>query len=854
MKHRHAIAVKHWLAGSIATILALGSLSGCQPTFLAKDVFDGAQAGLPARLEENSCPITEPITAKTPAPPTVNHPDRPPQYLSLQEAIAIALENGTVTGRGVSGLGLIPAPGSGAPTTTQIGFSPSSQVDSVRVLALNPAVSGANIELAASRFDAIFANSMIWTGIDGLLGVPNLGNIFQNNSILGGLGNTGGQSARYESSIIKAFAGGGVANLSFLVDYRNLNSNASNPVTNNGLLNPQYTVRPSFGFEQPLWRDFGVAINQILPIFPTPSGLTLVSQNDSIAFNSHQGKTGQEGILIARLRFDQSRAHFENNMNALVVNVEIAYWNLYNKYGQLYSFETNLKILHKAWQETYHQFKLGRKNPDEYEQFLGQYEEFRGERMRALSEVLEAERNLRSILGLPVEDGARLVPITPPTMAGLKPRWENCIDEGLTSRPDLAWARQELEKNQHALTVAKNNLNPDLRLFARFEPFGDGSTLTGNGTFTDNSGPFGGPGVPKPTNAFRSLMNGHLADYQVGLSLNMPLGFRAEHAAVRIARLELTKSYLLLRDWENLVAFQVAREYQEVEHWYNRILIHRAERVAYQESLTNKDKIVALGKSQISDPALQYLEVQRRYAAALVKEYIAIAEYNSTLARLEWAKGTILRYDNVYIGEGALPQCAQVRAVEYEKERTKSIVLRERPDSLSHPGRLCGTKDTEPTNLSVSSGEEKEGAAAPAKEIIESPRYKKSPLLRITTPGWDEKRTLPGEEEKIELKRKSLPTQQLIPIPSSLPPLEGTPMPSALPPSTGAIPTVTPPSAGVKQIGTGEFVLLEDARTPTIGAGYEAPTPLSSQTIGPTIIQAGIGDPLGGAIAPAARQ
>src|SRR6516165_6117758 len=130
MKHRHAIAVKHWLAGSIATILALGSLSGCQPTFLAKDVFDGAQAGLPARLEENSCPITEPITAKTPAPPTVNHPDRPPQYLSLQEAIAIALENGTVTGRGVSGLGLIPAPGSGAPTTTQIGFSPSSQVDS----------------------------------------------------------------------------------------------------------------------------------------------------------------------------------------------------------------------------------------------------------------------------------------------------------------------------------------------------------------------------------------------------------------------------------------------------------------------------------------------------------------------------------------------------------------------------------------------------------------------------------------------------------------------------------------------------------------------------------------------------
>jgi hypothetical protein len=297
--------------------------------------------------------------------------------LSLQEAIAIALENGTVTGRGVTGLGLIPAPGGGPPTTTQIGFLPTSQNDSYRILALNPAVSGAGVEIAASRFDAIFASSISWTGIDGLLGVPNLGGAFQNNSILGGLGNTGGQSARYESSIIKAFAGGGSADLSFLVDYRNLNSNGINPVPNNGLLNPQYSVRPSFGFEQPLWRDFGVAINQILPLFPTPSGLTLPSQNDSLAFNSHQGKTGQEGILIARLRFDQSRSHFENNVNALLVNVEIAYWNLYNKYGQLYSFETNLKILHKAWQQTYNQWKGGQRDPSEYRQFLGQYEEFR---------------------------------------------------------------------------------------------------------------------------------------------------------------------------------------------------------------------------------------------------------------------------------------------------------------------------------------------------------------------------------------------------------------------------------------------------------------------------------------------
>ncbi len=50
-------------------------------------------------------------------------------------------------------------------------------------------------------------------------------------------------------------------------------------------------------------------------------------------------------------------------------------------------------------------------------QVKGQYEEFRGERTNSLAAVLEAERNLRRIIGLKLEDGTRLVPITAPTLA-----------------------------------------------------------------------------------------------------------------------------------------------------------------------------------------------------------------------------------------------------------------------------------------------------------------------------------------------------------------------------------------------------------------------------------------------------
>src|SRR5207249_4669785 len=74
-------------------------------------------------------------------------------------------------------------------------------------------------------------------------------------------------------------------------------------------------------------------------------------------------------------------------------------------------------------------------------------------------------------------------------------------------------------------------------------------------------------------------------------------------------------------------------------------------------------------------------------ASALAQEYQAIAAYNNSLAAFEFAKGTIMKHDSVLIGEGPLPKCALVRAVEHERERTAALVLRERENPV-HQGDL----------------------------------------------------------------------------------------------------------------------------------------------------------------------
>src|SRR5262249_55587619 len=86
---------------------------------------------------------------------------------------------------------------------------------------------------------------------------------------------------------------------------------------------------------------------------------------------------------------------------------------------------------------------------------------------------------------------------------------------------------------------------------------------------------------------------------------------------------------------------------------------------------------------------------QRVWADALRDEFNAIYQYNSSIATYEYAKGTILTHDNVVISEGPLPHCAQVRAVEHERERTKALVLLERAQPVNH-GAFEGHEATIP--------------------------------------------------------------------------------------------------------------------------------------------------------------
>jgi outer membrane protein TolC len=629
---RHRLQAVFLLAPALC--LPWGCVHPCQPS--QADAVPEALAELPPNDAGSSLPVPAPGLA--PPPTTVRDLDRTPTYIRLSEAIAIALEKGRVgspAGNGLANEGLVVFAG-----RTVAGS------DSIRVLTLDPAIYGTDIEAALSKFDAHWTSSMTWTRHD--VPVANLIDTFQN-----------GDAATLKSSLLKPLPTGGVAGITFQTDYEFLANPTiiKNPLTGlpqTPLVNPYYRPRLQFQFEQPLLQAFGVEINQLRPTHP------------GSILTPFQTSSRVEGILITRLRFDEERAEFEGNVSLMILNVEMAYWNLYDSYYTLYSREQSVLQALETMRITKAKVEEGSLTHQDLAQARQQYELSRGQRLTALGDVLERERQLRELIGLPLDDGRRLVPYDNPVVAPYQPAWDVALADALEKRPELVLARQDLKYRQLDLIYQKNALRPDLRFVSTYDVNGMGTEL-------------GGTAIPSGPNfvgnAFRSLGANEFHNWSVGLTLDIPVGYRDAHAAVRAAFLNLRRSYLVLRDQEDKVRFALGQHYRHVIEYYDQIEIQHAQRLAAATQLELRSGEYASGRGTTD----LLLQSQRGWADALKAENDAIIQYNMALASFEFTRGTILEYDNVHILEGPLPLAVAQRAEAHQRQRQLALELRQRP-------------------------------------------------------------------------------------------------------------------------------------------------------------------------------
>lgn len=348
------------------------------------------------------------------------------------------------------------------------------------------------------------------------------------------------------------------------------------------------------------------------------------------------GKPGSKTIVLTGIPRVPRPAEKERNLDQMLLNVEIAYWNLYGSYWQLHSREQGLRLAYETWKMAREKYKVGRISNASVAQAEGQYNLFRSQRLQALDTVLDNERQLRAMLGIAIEDGERLVPSDVPTLTETKPDWNAGCHSAMKKRPELYLARQEVEEAKLHLLAVQTMLAPLHRIF--------------------------------------------------GLKY-----------CVREAHLRLARAYLVLQDQELKAERFLGLYYRRMSSAYFQIKAARAQREAFAAQLKARETMYRNDSDELgastSGTLNLLLESQRFWAEALATELQAIVSYNNALCGWEYAKGEIMKHAHVRLSDEASSGGVMVRAAERERKRTRQHVRHEPALQTDSPLNVLSGED-----------------------------------------------------------------------------------------------------------------------------------------------------------------
>lgn len=553
-----------------------------------------------------------------------------PRDITLEEAVRHALSSSKII-RDVGGLVLR------SPQNARSTMDPALQETDPRF----------GVEAALSEFDAQFTTRLFY---------ENNNRALNNQFFGGGTRILRQRAAVLQTEIAKQTAYGGEVFLRNNANYDENNAPAN-------LFPSAWDVNYEAGFRQSLLRGAGVDVNRITGASDVPG-----------VYN---------GVLIARTNTDISIADFQLAVRDFVSDVENAYWDLFFAYRDLDAKINARNAALETWRNIRARQDLPGAEAAQEAQAREQYYRFEEEVQDALtgrltdptrthngspggtfrraSGVQVAERRLRYIIGLPINDGQLLRPVDDPIVVPVTFDWELSLTEALAHRAELRRQKWLIEQRRLQLIGARNFLKPDLDLVGLYRWRGLGQSLI------DPEG-----GGPRFDDAYTNLVSGDFQEWQMGVELSFPVGNRRAQAGVRNAEYLLSRELALLKEQEYRVTREVSEAFAEVERAY------QVMQTVYNRRQAARDQQDALQTAYEFDeaPLNLLLDAQRRAALAESRYYEALVDYNIAIKNLQYAKGTLLDYSGVQLAEGPWSHAAHedardrvTRRVPVEQER-----------------------------------------------------------------------------------------------------------------------------------------------------------------------------------------
>ncbi len=530
-------------------------------------------------------------------PPASAGGEEPPEIwpLALRDAIQITLANSEVIrdigGRVVS-----------APASVATVYAPATSETDPR---FGP-------EAALAAFDAQFLTLMGW---------EKQNRVYNNFFYSGGAIARLEDNALFEMEIKKQAATGTSFAMRNRTFYQKDNSTRN-------LFSSAYDTMFEAEVQQPLLQGAGIGFNRIA---------------------GPQARPGSyNGVLIARINQDLTLADFEAAVRDLLYSVEQVYWELYFAYRDLDAKIVGRDAALETWRLVQRKLEAGAADPEQEARAREQYFFLDQQVLNALvgtvgrdgravsgGGVHATERRLRSLMGLPANDGRLIRPADQPSLAQTHFDWRKSVEEALWRRVELRKQKWVIKRRELELTAARNFTRARLDFAGLYRWRGLGDDLLGN-----EDVPLG--------SAFGELFDGEHQEWQLGLELNTPIGNRIGHLAVRHANLMLARERAVYREQELKIVDDLSTAFAEVERSQKAIRIQFNRMHAADQQLGEIRKKYNAGFT----PLEFLLDANIRATQSESAYHRGLTDSNLAVSRVFLARGTLLDYYDVYLTEG----------------------------------------------------------------------------------------------------------------------------------------------------------------------------------------------------------
>ena len=187
--------------------------------------------------------------------------------------------------------------------------------------------------------------------------------------------------------------------------------------------------------------------------------------------------------------------------------------------------------------------------------------------------------------------------------------------KAIKGRPEVRQQRKLIEQRELQLIASKSFTQPRLDAIATYRNNGFGDNLFGSG--------------PQFSGALNEAFEGNFDEFEFGLSLDAPLGFRRAHAGVRNAELQLMRERAVMNELQSQILHDLGSAVRTVVQGFDVLELSQLGSQAFRESVearTAAYKADAAGFEDLLDAQQRLLDAELAFHVAKMDHELAIAQ------------------------------------------------------------------------------------------------------------------------------------------------------------------------------------------------------------------------------------